>query len=639
LLLPCLSWWKGLNHNASYESSHVSRNYYHEPSNPCSECGFKNSEVSFGGEIQEKGTTHKLLLTSTDDLDRQIIKSDSATIAIPCMQLEIPRSTQKGSITTIEGMLKTAAGNLERDQPERLKIGDIDNFHRCRQVISDLNRLAGSPMPDIDDDDSDEEETKKPTWESFEIILDDPAGNSFIENPHAPHKDPNTNTIHYTRTPTQDMSLGLQPSQQAKEDGTIEDSNPAHKNPGNYTDLEPVLEDEDGKGNSQQVKKKQMVDIDMPENSIGRQEVLKFQTNCPNCHKPADTDMCITDIPHFKEVIIMALVCEHCGYRSNEVKGGGAIPEFGTTITLDVKSSADMEREVLKSDTGGIRIPELDMELLEGGLDGLYTTVEGLMQKLHKRLTEANPFGSGDAATKQHRDNDAEGGNFSAPSPIYTKYKQFLDNLKDMADGNIFPFTLIISDPLSNSFVGPVPDDAIRLALQAEKEDNRNCYDDYVDHGMKVEEFERSHDQNEELGLNDIKTENYQKDEVDRINYGTDIAAELPDRLARADLDRRGPDHPHKVGMAPVEGDNTKMGSDSAVFATPGMQQRGLKRTKETELEVTIDSILEKLMEKEKNDGNFEKSENWAGERSKMVFKNGPLGQGYYTDVPLLSML
>jgi C4-type Zn-finger protein len=44
----------------------------------------------------------------------------------------------------------------------------------------------------------------------------------------------------------------------------------------------------------------------------------------------------------------------------------------------------------------------LELELDEGGLDGVYTTVEGLLEKLHDRLTKANPFGSGDSATKQH---------------------------------------------------------------------------------------------------------------------------------------------------------------------------------------------------------------------------------------------
>jgi len=30
----------------------------------------------------------------------------------------------------------------------------------------------------------------------------------------------------------------------------------------------------------------------------------------------------MVDIPHFKEVVIMAVNCETCGYRSNEVKPG-----------------------------------------------------------------------------------------------------------------------------------------------------------------------------------------------------------------------------------------------------------------------------------------------------------------------------
>ena len=601
------------------------------------DCAYSNSEVSFGGEIQEKGSSHQLLLATCDDLDRQIIKSDSATITIPSIQLEIPPYTQKGTITTIEGMLKTAAENLERDQPERLKIGDVDNFHRCRAVISDLYRLAGSPLPSLDEDsdeDNEDAEEKKatPEWEAFEIIIDDPAGNSYIENPHAPSSDPSMKTVHYIRTPRQDMALGLQPSQQAREDGVIDDTNPSHKNPGNYTNM--GTDDT----NPETQTKKHTLEIDQLPKTIGRQEVMKFPTPCPNCQKSAETDMCITDIPHFKEVIIMSLFCESCGYRSNEVKGGGAIPEYGTKITVHVRTPEDLAREVLKSDTGGIQIPEIDMELMEGGLDGLYTTIEGLLKKVHTRLKEANPFGSGDAATKQHRDNDAEGGAFSKPSETHVNYMKFLDQLKNMANANILPFTLIISDPLSNSFVGPVPEDAVRLALQAEQEDSRQCYEDYVDTGMEVEEYVRSFEQNEDLGLNDIKVENYQEDQEDRIDYGTSIPAALSDRLARADLDRRGPDHPHKVGMAPVEGDTTKMGADSVTFATPGMQQRGKQQLKPTSTEPTID-IVAKLTEVENADESFIQSETWIGEKPGMVFKTGAKGQGYYTNSPLLTLI
>lgn len=36
------------------------------------------------------------------------------------------------------------------------------------------------------------------------------------------------------------------------------------------------------------------------------------------------------DIPHFKEVVIMATVCDHCGHKTNEVKSGGGIEPQGT---------------------------------------------------------------------------------------------------------------------------------------------------------------------------------------------------------------------------------------------------------------------------------------------------------------------
>ena len=125
--------------------------------------------------------------------------------------------------------------------------------------------------------------------------------------------------------------------------------------------------------------------------------------------------MCVTNIPHFKEIIIMSLDCEHCGYKSNEIKGGGAIPKFGTKVMLAVTGPDDFGREVLKSDTAGLSIPELELELEEGSLDGLYSTVEGLLNKLVKNMTEANPFAAGDSSKKHHTNNDAEGGKVRLP--------------------------------------------------------------------------------------------------------------------------------------------------------------------------------------------------------------------------------
>jgi ZPR1 zinc finger protein len=339
----------------------------------------------------------------------------------------------------------------------------------------------------------------------------------------------------------------------------------------------------------------------------------------------------MTNIPHFKEVIIMSLVCDSCGFKSNEIKGGGAIPKYGTRIILQVRESDDLAREVLKSDTAGIAIPELDLELEEGGLDGLYTTIEGLMNKMHDRLQQANPFGTGDAASKQHLSND--GGAFSKPSENYTRYKAFLEKLKDMADGNAFPFSMIISDPLSNSFIGPIPKDATALSLQAEIEGSSSCYESYVDTGMVIEEYERSHDQNEVLGLNDMKTENYQ--ETPAENYGTDAMSELPDRITQLDI--RGPDHPHEVGKAPVDGDRTIMGAQSANFAIPTAGLRG-KLTVQPVHNFHDDLCSKLLHDFERNDQALMMTETFDGSKSGFVFKDGAQGLGYYTDLPLLEL-
>ena len=56
---------------------------------------------------------------------------------------------------------------------------------------------------------------------NFTLILDDVSGNSFIENPHAPKKDPCMTFVQYMRSTEQDASLGLQ---SASEDATEENT-------------------------------------------------------------------------------------------------------------------------------------------------------------------------------------------------------------------------------------------------------------------------------------------------------------------------------------------------------------------------------------------------------------------------------
>ncbi len=516
----------------------------------CSDCNFRNSETIFGGSIQEKGERITLKVCCPDDLNRHIVKSESAVVRIPFLDdFEISRRTQVG-ICTLEGLLKKASSNLESQQPDRLRSGELDNFHRCRSVISKLRALLGESEQSGDDSSCNESrDTEIKQFTQFNLILDDPSGNSFIENPNAPLPDPNLIIEKYFRTPTEDMIIGLQPSQYATEAGIIDDSIPSHKN------IVNVSKDSHAIDVDERIIRSKTADG----GNIGRDEVVQFSTSCPNCHQTTETNMCMIDIPHFKEVIIMSLDCD-CGYKSKEIKGGGSIPAVGTKITLTVKDSRDLSREVLKSDTSGISIPDLELELDEGGLGGMYTTVEGLLLKIHDRLVVANPFGIGDSSTKHHADNDGEC--HSEPKDEHIKFKVLLAKLKKMAAGDNFPFTVILSDPLSNSFVGPIPEIAIALSRQAENEKSTKCYEEYVDGNMVVEEYIRTYEQDEALGLNDICTENYRTGDdgcnADNDN-GTDQMEEQRDRSTSAF--KRGPDHPSEV--------------NSAVFAIPAIFQRG----------------------------------------------------------------
>jgi zinc finger protein len=77
---------------------------------------------------------------------------------------------------------------------------------------------------------------------------------------------------------------------------------------------------------------------------LGRTEAVAIPASCPSCGQPGNTLTALTDIPHFKEVIIMAFDCKFCGFRTNEVKGGGAVPTLGTEVRLRVTNEEDLKR-------------------------------------------------------------------------------------------------------------------------------------------------------------------------------------------------------------------------------------------------------------------------------------------------------
>jgi zinc finger protein len=114
------------------------------------------------------------------------------------------------------------------------------------------------------------------------------------------------------------------------------------------------------------------------------EEILKFQSLCSNCLQAADLVVQRATIPHFQEVVLMCMLCDHCGFKTTEIKDSWSmpIPTHETKITLLVQRVEDFCRDIVLSSSAAISIPELELEQQEGGFEGMYTTVEGLLKKM-----------------------------------------------------------------------------------------------------------------------------------------------------------------------------------------------------------------------------------------------------------------
>ncbi|XP_008550360.1 zinc finger protein ZPR1 [Microplitis demolitor] len=379
----------------------------------CDHCGFENNEIQNPGKINDKGIKIKLTVSTNKDLNRQVVKSDYTSIKIPKLDFEIPSQSQKGEITTIEGIIDRSIEGLEQDQPKRRE----ENPQTAIDIDLFIAKLRGLKVLD----------------EPFEIIFEDISGETHVENPNAPHPDKDCKISHFVRSEAQDKLLGIYAEYNS------ELLKPADKDEFTYEDMQS--------------------------------EVLQFPTNCPDCNCPCSTNMKLTKIPHFKEVVIMATNCESCGHRTNEVKSGSGIEPEGVKIEVLVRGKDDFSRDVLKSDTCSMEIPELELEVGPAALGGRFTTVEGVLTATKEQLTSGSAFGDSKDEEAIKRMND------------------FIVELDKVLNGER-KVTIIFDDPAGNSYVQSLAD--------------VGC-----DEGLKVEKYIRSEEQNDELGLSDMKVENY----------------------------------------------------------------------------------------------------------------------------------
>jgi len=406
----------------------------------CGICGFKNNEIQSGDKIQEKGHVFKCSIITQADLNRQVIKSDYAAVKIPEIDFEIPPS-KRGEITTVEGIMSRCISSLEQDQPVR-KVLDPEGAAQIDAFIQILIE-------------------KRNLKSSFTIVIEDPSGNSFVENLNAPHPDPALTVNQFVRNKEQNHLVGIfdEELKQIAEEEEEEEK-------------EEEEEEKNKKGEEESAENDTNEDFNLED------EVLHFGTNCSNCNAPCETNMKVTSIPFFKEVIIMATNCDSCGNRTNEVKSGSGISDQGTKITLRVTDPIDMSRDVLKSETCSLTIPELDFEVGAGTLGGKFTTIEGLLVAMKEQLSERNPLFCGDSTT----------------SELKERMQEFTQKMEDVITGKRLGVHIILDDPAGNSYL-------------------QNVYAPEDDPEMEIVHYIRSFEQNDELGLNDLKVENYEEDD------------------------------------------------------------------------------------------------------------------------------
>ncbi|KAI9770586.1 MAG: nucleolar zinc-finger protein [Geoglossum simile] len=397
----------------------------------CPHCHFRNNDIQSAGQIQQRGCKYVFEISDIEGLSRQIIRSDTAVVKIKELDLEIPPG--RGQLTNIEGLLRGIVDGLTQqaravEQPELRNI--LDSVR-----LKGEQMLNGAAFP-------------------FTLEIDDPTGNSFIQPSANPEVNGKYVRTDYDRTSQQNEELSLTDTTGDAEDVKILPSSAKDKS------------------------------FAVNDDEILPGEVYSFPASCPGCTRPCATNMKMVEIPHFKSVIIMSTVCESCGYRSNEIKTGGEVPDKGRRITLAVIGAEDLSRDVLKSESCHLSSPELMLSVQPGTLGGRFTTVEGLLTHIRDDLRSNIYDMDGRPHTCILGDSLDEGSK--------SKWELFFTNL-DLAIKAEKKFTIILEDPLAASYVqsltAPDPDPQIT-----------------------IENYDRTDEEEEDLGLKDMKVEGYEDD-------------------------------------------------------------------------------------------------------------------------------
>ncbi|KAL9013961.1 MAG: hypothetical protein Q9173_001375 [Seirophora scorigena] len=449
----------------------------------CPHCDFSNTDIHSAGQIQERAAKYSLKVAESEDLERQIVKSDTAVFRLEDLDIEMPPG--HGQLTNVEGILLEILKDLESGQRLRKK-EDPEVWEKIDVVVQSLLKMSlGQKLP-------------------FTITIDDPSGNSWIE-PSSKDTNSRYRKSEYPRTAEQNASLGLGEAGPQSTSTLQPSTEPLNSPPSNDVTPHVIPEISTSAPTAGDDKSTSLEDVD-----ILAGHTYSLETECPGCTRPAHINLQLVNIPHFKEVVISAVMCTHCNYRSSDIKTGGAVPARGKRISLHVRSARDLGRDILKSETCRVVIAEVGVEVEPGTMGGRFTTVEGLLTQIRDDL-RGTVFEDVDVDDDpHHRHGRLPRGGDSMPAAKRREWASFFRKLDAAiaAEEEGMPYTIVLEDPLANSYVQSLTEAA--------------------DEQVHEEEFERSEECEEELGIRDMRTRMGEGGEYEREEDGAAVGEQAP---------------------------------------------------------------------------------------------------------------
>ena len=116
-----------------------------------------------------------------------------------------------------------------------------------------------------------------------------------------------------------------------------------------------------------------------------------MESLCPNCESNGETRMMLTNIPFFKDLLVVSFSCPHCNYRNNEIQNAGVLAELGHKITLTVDKKEDLDRDIVRSEFATTFVPELNLEI-PFNKKGHMSTLEGYLTGFKDDLMMNQPY-------------------------------------------------------------------------------------------------------------------------------------------------------------------------------------------------------------------------------------------------------